>query len=306
MQDWLDLALSCLDSSATGQQTLPNDDLLSVVPALWRGGFSDKIDDWLQTACIRDIVAWQLDAEPHDALTEEDLNIRGGREAILWIMDRFSQTHHSTWHRTSLYWELRFSSNPEATAAEAGLPVSTLSQRPSHTGLIVEAIVSRASFALDHETAVDDITHDQLKNQVLFLLQRGFTAKAVTTLRTVLRTYPGLNEVRSMLAFCLISIDPTEALSVIERVRPEAMLPSELISINKISALWRMGEAQSARKLLETLLPSFSEKLEYLLWQPDDLAVKPGSQLRIASLTAKKWASQALAALPPLDDVKQD
>ncbi|WIV57987.1 tetratricopeptide repeat protein [Amycolatopsis nalaikhensis] len=296
VQDWLDLAVSCIDSP-TSEHISPNDELLSVIPSLWRGQFSAKIDEWLQTACIRDIVAWQLHADPHDPLTEEDLNIRGGHEAILWTVDRFSQTHYSTWHRTSLYWELRFSSNPEATAAEAGLTASTLLQRPSHTGLVVEAIVSRASFALDHETSVRDITHDQLEHQVIFLLQRGFAAEAVATLRAVLRLYPGLNNVRSMLGFCLITTDPTEALSVIDRVHPEENLPAELILINRISALLRIRDFDSARQQLEGAISTFTDEVEYLLWQPADLAAKSTNPSNLAALTAKSWGLQARAVL---------
>ncbi|MGI6873932.1 hypothetical protein [Amycolatopsis sp. 3B14] len=297
LQQWLRLASDCMDTADSTGAGRDDSWLLNLLPNIEQGRFAQKLANWIDYACMRDLVAWRLEAEPHGGLDEEDLNIRGGHEAIHWIVDRFSHTHYREWYRTSLYWELRFASNPESTAAEAGVPLTLLAQRPSHTGLLVESIVSRASYALDHETLIGDISRDELLSHIMHLLQNKFFDQAINVLRAVLDRYPGLSQARCMLAFCLTPVDPMQALDELARCEPDARTPEQLLRINRAAALWRAGKRRDALESL-TIDTTFTDNGVFILWQPEDLASEVDAKgIRMNRYAPKKWVHQARTLL---------
>lgn len=288
---WLDLVAETVDSAV-----IESDDdsrLLSMFHAFEHGAFAQRMDNWMDSAPIESIFSWLYTEEKAHDLREEDINIRGGHEAVYWLVDRFTHTHYRDWYRTSLYWELRFAANPELTATEAGLPLSLLSRRPSHTGLLVESIVARASYALDHESLIGDVSNQELLSYVFELLRSGAIDQAIGVLRSILDKYPTLWAVRSLLGFCLIPKDPRVALEQIDKCAREVGGGTALLLANRAAAFMRLNQFDRAQNVLRNV-----RKLEdaetYILWNPADLRDKVGySSHRIGWYRLRDWVDEA-------------
>jgi hypothetical protein len=288
---WLELVAETLDNPAVDASEPSK--LFAMFHAFNRGPYAERVERWIASAPIDRLLSWSYTEEKDVDLREEDMNIRGGHEAIHWLVDRFTHTHYSDWYRASLYWELRFAANPEATAAEAGLPLSLLSQRPSHAGLLVESIVSRASYALDHELLIGDVSGEELSSYVVALLRNRAVDQAVTVLRSVLDKFPGLQRVRSMLGFCLIPKDPEGALEQIDKCAQEVGGGTALLLANRAAAYMRLGQMGRAQDVLRNVR-KFRDVETYILWNPLDLLSEADySSIRIGWYRLYDWVDEA-------------
>ncbi|HEX6354543.1 hypothetical protein [Actinophytocola sp.] len=291
LRPWLNLVAETVDAPAV--DTDDGAKHFAMFHAFEGGALAERIRSWTSTAPIECLLSWSYTEEKDADLREEDVNIRGGHEAIHWLVDRFTHTDYDDWYRASLYWELRFAANPEATASEAGLPLSLLNQRPLHTGLLIESIVSRASYALDHELLIGNVSGEELSSYVVTLLRNGAVDQAVVVLRSVLDKAPGLWSERSMLGFCLIPKDPEGALEQINRCAQEVGGGTALLLANRASAFMRLKQTDRAQNVLRNVR-KLGDTQTYILWNPADLVHEGDhASVRIDWYPLREWVEEA-------------
>lgn len=290
---WAEVLDQCPDQSGSWPEA--NQNFLTRLSRAMGGDFTDRFNDWIGAASIKDIIAWNYDAEPHQDLRPEDLGFTGGPEVMEWVVDRFTKTRYTEWRRSSLYWELRFASNPAITSTESGVPMSVLLQRPAHVSVAVDAIVARASQPHVEERFIANMSLIDLHHYVIALISNDSLGQAIDLLREAISERPSVPVLRNMLGFCLIPIDPEAALKELEDCEPGELVSGLLIQLNQIAALWRIGRFVEARRLALDLQKVPTSDNKFLLWRPDRINDRPMEAWDgLGTFSAQEWVAELL------------
>ncbi|MDX3658464.1 hypothetical protein PV646_14240 [Streptomyces sp. ID05-26A] len=293
--------VALLDSTGCPLQDGDTRETANKVSAALNGQFADEVTMWLESASIKDIVEWSLEYEPHQELRESDLAVKGGLSALSWLQDRYTETSYSDWQRSSLEWELRYAHDAEGTAYTAGVPSRVLRERPTSSKLVISAMIHRADRPHPEEEVIAGSSLNDLRDRVLNFIDEGHIAKAVNILSEAVSLYPGMNDLRCWLAFCMIMTDPREALSHLARCQPSDSVPTALIAANVSAAQVAANYTEPAIERLR-LLSEDREPQEFLLWHPEELALPVSERSsgrltsgRIGTYSIREWSSKLLA-----------
>jgi hypothetical protein len=261
---WIDALASCADQSVNHDTDAARNLPVRLARAL-TGQFSDVVESWLASSSIKDIIAWSYQAEPHDELNEEDLAISGGTGALDWLIDRLERTRLDEWREASLLWELRYLDEPLDTAADAGIPSTLLKERPTHFDPVIKALRRSVRYRMVHDPVLDGLSYSELRDQVTALIGEGRLMSAVELLEAGVAERPYHQQLRAMLAFCLIPIEPERALDLLNALSVHGTLSDGLLGVNRAAAYLRRGEIAAARSELTDVINGACDN-EAMLW----------------------------------------
>lgn len=287
---WVDVLKSCENQQVDGER-LSSASASEVAARALRGRFAGVFSTWLRDTAIEGLLAWNLTGLPHGPLGDDDLALPGGDIAGQWVYDRNVHTSLQEWRRSSLDWELRYSSAPEVAAQDAGVSRVVLSQRPSLIGPVVAEIVRRTRAPGASDAIVAGLTRQELLEQVVLLIGDGQPSMPVTLLKEAVRKYPQDLPLRNALGFCLIPTDPAAALEQFSRCTPSSTLSPQLLAVNRAAALTRLGRHLEASEAAGAALTD--EEGSVLLWPCETLleSRSPGSAA-LELTTPGRWAAQ--------------
>jgi hypothetical protein len=282
---WIDALASCADQSVNRDTDAARNLPVRLARAL-TGQFSGVVESWLASSSIKDIIAWRYQAEPHGGLNEEDLAISGGTGALDWLIDRLERTRLDEWREASLLWELRYLDEPLDTAADAGIPSTLLEERPTHFDPVIKALRRSVRYRMVHDPVLDGLSYSELVDQVTTLIGEGRLMSAVELLDAGVAERPYHQQLRAMLAFCLIPIEPQRALGLLNALSVHGTLSDGL----------RRGEIAAARSELTDVINGARDS-EALLWPLGGLLDRRSTPTTLCSTTTHKWARDALLQL---------
>lgn len=292
---WIDALASCADQSVN-RDTDPVRNLPVRLARALTGQFSDMVESWLANSSIKDIIAWRYRAEPHDGLNEEDLAISGGTGALDWLIDRLERTRLDEWREASLLWELRYLDEPLDTAADAGIPSTLLEERPTHFDPVIQALRRSVRYRMVHDPVLDGLSYSELVDQVTTLIGEGRLMSAVELLEAGVAERPYHQQLRAMLAFCLIPIEPERALGLLNALSVHGTLSDGLLGVNRAAAYLRCGEMAAARSELTDVINGARDS-EALLWPLDGLLDRQRTPAMLCDTTTHEWARNVLLQL---------
>lgn len=263
----------------------------SIASAL-KGCFVDRFNEWIATASTKDIVAWNYDATPHQAIDEADLQLRGGSAAIWWLCDRFIHTELNDWRRSSLDWELRFAHQPFSVADAAGVPLPLLEERPTHRDMIVDAVVRRVTNPTLTDSLVAGLSRSDLRELAPLYIEDGQLPLLLELLVKAVDYSPEDSDLRSLLGFILVPFDPEAALLNFDRIKETEGSLKGIIAANRSAALARLGRYGEALRVLEQFSATNSVGTSALFWPPEEIIRASVVPRRLVHLAVGEWADQ--------------
>lgn len=292
---WIDALASCGDQ-AIGRDTDAARNLSVRLAKALTGDFRTVLDSWFEQASIKDIISWRFDAEPHEGLVEADLTLLGGPSALDWLIDRLDKTRLQDWREASLLWEIRYLDEPEQTAADAGVPLALVEDRPSHLDLVIPALRRSARYDLVDDPVLGGLSYSELVEDVTALIGDGRLTTVVELLDAGLAEQPYHQQLRAMLAFCLIPIESDRALDLLGELSVHGTLTDGLLSVNLAAAYLKRGNASDAERELQHVLGGTRNTVA-LLWPVSALTGYQATPATLHSTTTHEWASEALGHL---------
>jgi len=292
---WIDALASCTDQSISRDTDAARRLPVRLARAL-TGQFSEVAKSWLASSSIKDIIAWRYQAEPHSGLNEEDLAISGGTAALDWLIDRLELTQLEKWREASLLWELRYLDEPMDTAADAGISSTLLAERPTHFDSVIKALRRSVRYRMMHDAVLDGLSYSELADQVTTLIGEGRLMSAVELLEAGVAGQPYHQQLRAMLAFCLIPIKPERTLDLLNALSVHGTLSDGLLRVNRAAAYLRRGEVAAARSELTDVINGTRDS-EAQLWPLGDLLDRRSTPTTLCSTTTHQWARDALLQL---------
>jgi len=300
LMPWVDALTSCGDQSVDRDTDAARNVPVRIAKAL-TGEFRHVVDAWLAESSIKDIIAWRFDAEPHDGLVEGDLMLPGGSDALGWLIDRLEFTRLHDWRESSLLWEIRYLDAPDDTAAEAGVPLVLLKERPSHLDLVIQSLRRSVRYKLIDDAVLGDLSVSELTSQVTALIGDGRVTTAVELLDAGVAERPYHQQLRSLLAFCLIPVEPDRALALLNSLSVHGTLSDGLLGVNRAAAYLRRGEVAAARSELADVLKGAHDS-DALLWPLSALLDPQSIPASLSSTTTHDWAREVLLHLRPFGE----
>jgi hypothetical protein len=295
LMPWIEALAACGDQSVDRDTDAARNLPVRLAKAL-TGEFRTIVNSWFEEASIKDIISWRFDAEPHEGLIEAELTIPGGPSALDWVIDRLERTRLHDWREASLLWEVRYLDEPEETAADAGVPLALVEERPSHFDLVIQALRRSARYRLVDDPVLGDLSYSELVDQVTALIGDGRLATVVELLDAGVNERPYHQQLRAMLAFCLIPAEPDRALTMFDGLSVHGTLSDGLLGVNRVAAYLRLGDVAAAEGELAKVLNE-ARNSEALLWPLNRLLDYESTPDALHSTTTHEWASEVLQHL---------
>jgi len=295
LMPWIDALAGCGDQSVDRDTDAARNLPVRIAKAL-TGEFRDVVDAWLADSAIKDIIAWRFDADPHDGLAEGDLMVPGGSDALGWLIDRLERTRLHDWREASLLWEIRYLDEPEETAADVGISMMLLKERPTHLDLVIQALRRSVRYKLVDDAVLGDLSFSELMNQVTALIGDSRLTTAVELLDVGVAERPYHQQLRSLLAFCLIPVEPDRSLDLLHVLSVHGTLSDGLLGVNRGAAYLRRGEVAAVKSELTDVLNG-ARNSDALLWPLSGLLDHQSVPASLCSTTTHDWAREVLLYL---------
>ena len=106
---------------------------------------------------------------------------------------------------------------------------------------------------------------------------------------------PYHQQLRSLLAFCLIPLEPDRALDLLNALSVHGTLSDGLLGVNRAAAYLRRGEVAAAKSELADVLNGARDS-DALLWPLSSL-LDQSMPASLSSTTTHDWAREALLHL---------
>ncbi|QEE60137.1 hypothetical protein FVA74_00115 [Salinibacterium sp. dk2585] len=290
LQPWVDL-LDGEKALASHRQELP----AHVASVAIAGAVGGRAEAWLREAAIAHIVGWRIDGYLRVERHPKDLVLMGGRDATLWIIDRFTRTFPRDWSYSSLNWELAFNANSEAVAQVSGVPAEILTERTVTSGTLVEAVTSKIT-----KPYLDDFEERKLGESSIAslatLLDGGQYDTALRMARRFHEAQPQQVHFALAYAFCLIIQDPAAARSILDNI--QIPKDSDAIGIrlaNLVTCSLVQRDLPGARAQAKRLANRMADASAWL-WEPQSLF---SGQPRVRFQSISDWLRDFEAAVPP-------
>lgn len=213
-----------------------------------------------------------------------------GREATIWIFDRFTSTPLDEWRRTSLLWELLWLDDPHGIAEKVGVCVEVLEERPTSELSILDALKRRLSGEAGDDPLIEGMSAFELVERVVSLIRSGHLTRARDLCRRAIEVAPRNLRVGRALAFCSIPLNPVEARRLLAR---DSVRGGDELVINLANVLTTFlvqGDYLAAKNIQSDLSQTCGETSAWL-WEPESLN-NPGCVGRVSYVSVKEWLTR--------------
>ncbi|MFC4534027.1 hypothetical protein [Sphaerisporangium dianthi] len=231
---------------------------MSYIAATLHGPAARRLDTWLESAPLEDILMWRPPTTPLEssstALTGEAV------ETWTWIVDRFTQTYLDRWSLSSLKREYSFVKgawNPNA-------PAELLSERMIASTEVATALADRT---LRNDDLIDPAMMNALVDQALALLQDGQRNAAAALFEGARLLDPADKMTQNNYAFCILIDKPGEALRLLKDLLQRGAPVPAVTLCNIALAESLLGQTRAALEACEQACQSAKDGSTAILWQ---------------------------------------
>lgn len=246
-------------------------------------GAPERTQQWLATSAIAHLIDWNLNSL---TVTPDWPVLPGGRDATLWVWDRFTATSTDLWRSDSLGWEIAFAEEPENVANVVGLPLSPLRERPASAAMAIRSLRRRLTGQSDAHQILGGLTADEIAQNILGLIQTRNLTDACELARRAWESAPSVFMLANAAAFCLIPTDPSEAARLLSDLKPQNAEHRALVHANLTAAAAVAGAGWQPDDSPPVIPPDF----EAFLW---DLNTLTSSHPQIKYTNVADWLTQA-------------
>lgn len=233
-----------------------NTALVDYISAVFDGPVSRRLDAWIETSSIEDVLTWKPPSSDAELLAA-DFDVEDV-EAWTWLVDRFTQTYLDRWSTSSLKCEYRFVQG----AWDPGISTEVLAERAVAHEEIATALADRS---IASDDLIDPATLASFTDQALSLLDEGQRTAAAALFNAARMLKPKDLRAQNNYAFCVLIDKPEEArallLDVVER--GEARV-STVALCNLALAESLLGETDAALGFCERAYRDESQAKAYL------------------------------------------
>lgn len=224
--------------------------------------------DWIATASVADIISWRIKGYQPVVRTPDDLVLPAGRDATIWVFDRFTRTYADEWHEASPLWELVFNSQPALTAQRVGLPLPLLQERIVTDRMVVESLERRVAGLRREDIIHNGLQVHEVLSAVVAMLEASDVGAARVLAGRSCESAPWYTPFRVAYAFCTIPVQQSEARSALDSLRPGNSFEFCLRQINRATCSLFEGDKATAGSILEALDSEEGQEQEAWLWDP--------------------------------------
>ena len=206
-----------------------------------------RILQWVANASIDELVKLTPPASPlpFSPSTSESTD-RKLREQYRWAVDHFAKTFFREWRTTSLHYELRWLDGDLLPPC----PDELMRDREVPREKVIEEIAQRAVYrSRPHDPGAALVAEMSRHAYNLLRQERYREASAVFEFGTQQR--PGDSEIRNNFGFCLIPIDPREALEHLKTAANMGYKPSATNTHNQMCCYVSIGRPLAALNIAE-------------------------------------------------------
>jgi hypothetical protein len=266
--------------------------LPSVVATGMHGVLGQHLRDWIAEASITHILGWEFDDYLSVTISQQDRVLSAGRDATLWVFERFSKTYLDEWSRASLDWELVYNQDPELVAGAVGMSRQFLDERAIDSLSVVTTLKHRLTGAKQDPDSAN-LQALEVFEAAVALLQRRRNREALSVAQQAVDLDPNNAQMRQVLAFCMIPYQPGQAEELMAGLFIETALQQAVKEANLISVHLADGDLPTARLLAQDVSWSDLDEIVWL-WKPESLMWgEPATVL----LPLRDWFSEALLVL---------
>jgi hypothetical protein len=197
-------------------------------------------------------------------------------EQYRWLVDHFSSTYYHQWETSSLHCGLRLLDGDLLPPCAASL----MEDRCVDRGGLLEEIAKRAVYRTSQEPtvvyassypALEESVKDEVTRQALLMLHEGRHLEAAAVFEFGTRQLPDDADVRNNLGFCLIPVDPVQALRHLEKASGMGYRPAVTNAYNMMCCLIATGRPDDALVVASRVWTAVSADQERaLLWERCD------------------------------------
>lgn len=281
----------------------PEDELRSISDS----GNEGQIIEYVAPKLIDHVVMWSLYAPLDDLLhhraPESPYNLHElwpdvppRNFELQWLVDRFTETYLYNWHPVSWTSEWRWihSSRPgccsPAQMRDRVIDNNELARILAEYACEIEDKDKAREFGDDSRIHVA-----QFLDVALGAIESGNVSEAVSMYRAIVRLVPDDWQATNNLGFCLIPIDPAEAIEYLERSigapqRPPQLLP--MTHLNLALANFRRGKLEEALESIRRARSVATLSIGGYMWAPDE----PQLMLHLSSLQEYADSLEALVS----------
>jgi hypothetical protein len=193
-----------------------------------------------------------------------------------WLVDHFSSTYYHQWETPSLHCGLRLLDGDLLPPCAASL----IADRYVDRGGLLEEIAKRAVYRTSQEPtavyansypALEESVKDGITRQALLMLHGRRYQEAAAVFEFGTRQLPDDADVRNNLGFCLIPVDPAQALQHLEMASGMGYRPAVTNAYNMMCCHMAAGRPDDALMVASRLWTAVSADQERaLLWERCD------------------------------------
>jgi tetratricopeptide (TPR) repeat protein len=169
------------------------------------------------------------------------------REQYRWAVDHFAKTFYRDWNTESLHYELRWLDGDIL----APCPDELMHDRKIPRNQITEEIARRVVYKRGNvdpgESLADEMTRHAEK-----LLRQGRYREAAAVFEFGIQQRPENASVRNNLGFCLIPVEPREALSHLRSAANMGYEPSATNAYNQMCCYVAVGRSRAALNIADS------------------------------------------------------
>lgn len=246
--------------------TAGQDSTGSYISAIFDGLVAQRLDAWIATASVEDIIMWRPPGvETESIVVEPD---QEDTEVWTWVVDRFTQTYLDRWSLSSLKREYSFVQGSwQPNFSEVVLAERVVGREDVATALADRAIVSG--------DVIDPAMMQSFTEQALALLRDAQRTAAAALFNAARMLKPKDRTAQNNYAFCILLDKPEEAKVLLVDVLEHEGMDPETSWCNLALAESLLGHTDAALKACEQAYEDSSDSESYL-WvrEDDDWAVK--------------------------------
>ena len=268
------------------------------------GPVAQRLDDWIATASIEDVLLWKPPSlkidPPAGGLTNEEVEI------WTWVIERFTQTFLDRWSLESLKREYSFVQG----SWEPDLSTQVLSARIVTREKIATALADRTMVSAE---LVDPSTMSMFTEQAIDLLKDGQRNAAAALFSAARMLKPADMVAQNNYAFCVLLDKPDEARELFKECLDREMPQPATTWCNLSLAEYLTTRTVAAMEACEKAYSLAEDSESAYLWKQGDagwiveyISIKSwsvhfGAKLeRLLGKVGDIWAKR-LASLAPLE-----
>lgn len=233
-----------------------NDLVLPVIPL---------IRQWVRNASLDDVIT--LAAPQRGQLAADSVTLDDEPELhkqYRWMVDHFAKTFYRDWGTTSLHNELKWLDGDISSPC----PDELMHDRAVTRRDLVEEIARRAVYQTKPPGVGDSISAEMTRHAIN-LLHQGRLREAVAVFEFGITQRPYDPGIRNNLGFCLIPLDPNQALDHLEAAANMGYPSSATNTYNQMCCYLALGRSRAALNAASAEWAKIGPlPQEALLWKP--------------------------------------